>query len=100
MAKTLRLRGAARYSILGIRREPFERGDTVTVEDAIAEKLLKETVRDKANNRWNVWEEVAASDGPARVDPSVKDKTPAPKQRRRRRTKKEMEAARAEAASE
>lgn len=82
MAKNLRLRGAARYSILSIRREPFERGEKISVDDTLAEKLLKETVRDKANTRWNVWEELAADDGPAGVEKEVVKKT-----RRRRRTK-------------
>lgn len=81
--KKLKLKGANRYSIVAIRKEPFERGETIDVEDRMAVALLKETVRDRANNKWPVWEDVSREDPPT-VSEEVAKKTPT---RRRRKSK-------------
>lgn len=80
--RTLKLKGAARYTVLPVKKEPILRNQTIDVDDATAERLLTETVRDRANTEWPVWQDVTG-EGKAGVDKEVVK----PK-RRTRRTKK------------
>ena len=89
MSKTLKLRGAARYSVLKVSKDPVLRNDTIEVDDETAEKLLAERVRDRANTWWPVWEDVTQES--ASVDAEVLEEASeeeAPKPRRKRRAKR------------
>lgn len=89
--RKVKLRGAARYTVLAIgRKDPVLRNETIEVDDEIAEKLLKEVVRDKANTEWPIWQEVTGEE-PAAVDEEVV--APKPKTHRRRTSKKASDAA-------
>ena len=87
--RKLKLRGADRYSVLSIQHEPIERGETLEVEDDVAEKLLKETVPDAANRRWPIWEDVTPEEE-ASAEKVVRKTT---KRRRRRVTEKTVHVA-------
>lgn len=73
--KTLKLRGAARYTITALKPPvPVERNGTVKVEDDLATQLLGQTVRDRANTAWPVWEDVTP-EGKAKVARNTVKKT-------------------------
>lgn len=91
--RKLQLKGAARYTITSIQKDPILRNGTITVDDATAEKLLKEVVRDRANNAWPIWLDVTG-EGEAKVDAEVVK----PKRRRRAPKKKTTEVAETAAA--
>lgn len=78
--KTLKLRGAARYTVMKAEKQCVERNQTISVEDDVADKLLAEQVMDKANHEWPVWEDVTPEKR------AVKKTTV----RRKRRSKAEM----------
>lgn len=79
--RKMKLRGAARYTVMTHGKEPVLRNQTIDVEDDVAEKLLKEVVKDRANTEWPVWQDVTG-EGAAEVAKQTV------KKRRTRRTKK------------
>ena len=85
--RKLKLKGAARYTITTLQKDPILRNGVVTVDDATADKLLKETVRDRANNAWPIWVDVTNEEAQAKVDEEVV------KPKRRRRAPKKQTAA-------
>lgn len=80
--RTLKLRGAARYTIMTVGKEPILRNGTADVDEATAKSLLKQVVFDRANTAWPVWEDVTP-EGAAEVDKQVTKK---PRRTRRRKT--------------
>lgn len=76
--KTLKLRGASRYTVLAASPVPVERNQTIDVEDNVAEKLLSGTVKDRANTSWPIWEDVTP-EGKAKVARSTVKKTRRPR---------------------
>lgn len=83
--KTLKLRGAARYTVLSVANTPIERDQTVQVEDSVAEGLLKQSIKDRANTSWPVWEDVTP-EGKAKVSRSAVKKTRRPRKAKQTET--------------
>ena len=61
--RKLKLRGAARYTVLSVSKDPVQRNQTIDVDDATAEGLLKQQIKDRANTSWPVWEDVTPEGG-------------------------------------
>ena len=87
--RKLKLKGAARYTVLAIgRKDPVLRNEVIEVDNNVAEKLLKEVVLDRANTEWLIWLDLSGEEEAA-VDKEVVAQEEEPKKtRRRRRTSK------------